>query len=143
MVYTNDLAPQRLERFGGLRTSYRNAPRTISHPLGWSGLPDYEERLLGKFYRTAIIRMVWGGLADYQFRGARKLHRTVSHPKGWGGHQRERKPSLVAALPREPRSGPRLPGTSTSADAWTQFPQYDWHLCARAPTESSSKYLAV
>lgn len=59
--------------------------RTVTHLDGWSGLPDYEIRGDGKVYRAVTHPAGWGGLPDYEFRGDGKLYRAVTHPHGWGG----------------------------------------------------------
>ena len=42
--------------------------RTVSHKLGWSGLPDYEIRG-NQIYRTVSHPDGWSGLPDYEIRG--------------------------------------------------------------------------
>ena len=41
--------------------------RTVSHPNGWSGLPDYEIRG-NEIYRTVSHPNGWSGLPDYEIR---------------------------------------------------------------------------
>jgi len=41
--------------------------RTVSHPNGWSGLPDYEIRG-NEIYRTISHPNGWSGLPDYEIR---------------------------------------------------------------------------
>jgi hypothetical protein len=60
-----------------------NVLRAVSHPQGWSGLPDYEIRD-GKMYRAVSHPAGWSGLPDYEIRG-NQIYRTVSHPDGWSG----------------------------------------------------------
>ena len=56
--------------------------RTINHPLGPSGLADYEFRDDGKIYRTAYHPMGWNNMPDYEIRSG-KIYRTICHPNGW------------------------------------------------------------
>ena len=44
-----------------------NLYRAVSHPVGWSGLPDYEIRD-GKLYRTVSHPAGWSGLPDFEIR---------------------------------------------------------------------------
>ena len=45
----------------------KNIYKEISHPDGWSGLPDYEIRG-NQIYRTVSHRDGWSALPDYEIR---------------------------------------------------------------------------
>lgn len=57
--------------------------RTVSHPDGWSGLPDYEVKG-DRIFRTVTHALGWSGLPDYDIRGG-QVFRSVTHPGGWSG----------------------------------------------------------
>ena len=44
----------------------RQVRRSASHPEGWGGLPDYEQRLPGQWFRAVSHPEGWGGLPDYE-----------------------------------------------------------------------------
>lgn len=45
----------------------KNLYRTVSHPNGWNGLPDYEIKG-NQVYRTVSHSEGWSGLPDYEIR---------------------------------------------------------------------------
>ena len=45
----------------------KNIYKEISHPEGWSALPDYEIRG-NQIYRTVSHTNGWSGLPDYEIR---------------------------------------------------------------------------
>jgi len=58
--------------------------RTVFHPDGWSGKPDYELGKDGKLYRTEHHELGVDSNPDYEFGDDNKIYRTEYHPK-WNG----------------------------------------------------------
>ena len=48
-----------------IKVKMKTIYRTVSHPNGWSGLPDYEIKD-GQIYRTVSHSYGWSGLPDYE-----------------------------------------------------------------------------